>query len=52
VSPYRSRPEEVPQSDHYIERAEAIAAVIADIKDGAKVVDLCKKGDELIAKCV
>jgi len=29
---------------------KAIAAVIADIKDGAKVVDLCKKGDDLIAK--
>jgi methionine aminopeptidase len=32
--------------------AEAIAAVIEACKDGAKVVDLCKIGDDLINKCV
>ena len=29
---------------------EAIAAVIADCTDGAKIVDLCSSGDNMISK--
>ena len=29
---------------------KAIAAVIAAAKDGAKVIDLCRLGDDLITK--
>ena len=28
--------------------AEAIAAVIAEAKDGARIVDLCTRGDKLV----
>lgn len=33
-------------------RAEAIAAVVEACKDGAKIVDLCKLGDDTINKWV
>jgi hypothetical protein len=30
--------------------AEAIAAVIAQCKDGAKVLDLCQLGDDIVSQ--
>lgn len=32
--------------------AGALKAVLEDVKPGAKVVDLCRKGDKIIEECV